>query len=180
MNELIKSAFLPQLLAPFYPRVEDLGEFQRIPPDQLPETYHRLLEHDGHMTVTLEKYHGCHVHLDVLRSDRVGQAYVRKIVLRRSRDERVVLFGIVRLNLQLLPAAVSEQIQDESRPLGHLLIEHNVLREVERLATWRIQTRTELRDLFGHAQSETLYGRTAIIHCNGDPAIELLEIVMAD
>ncbi len=179
MNELTRSAFLPQLLAPFYPHVEDLGEFHRILPAELPDDYRRLLEHDGHMTITLEEYHGCRVHLEVLRSDLVDQAYVRKIVLRRANDQRVVLFGVVRLNLDLLPPQAVVEIQDESKPLGYVLIEHDILREVERLASWRIRTRTELRDLFGHAQSETLYGRTAIIHCNGVPAIELLEIVIA-
>jgi hypothetical protein len=31
--------------------------------------------------------------------------------------------------------------------------------------------------MFGLAKPQTVYGRTALIYCNGEPAIELLEIV---
>jgi len=31
-----------------------------------------------------------------------------------------------------------------------------------------------------HAPGQTTYGRTALIYCNGEPAVELLEIVTPD
>jgi chorismate-pyruvate lyase len=132
------------------------------------------------MTVTLERFHESPVALEVLRSERRDACYVRKIVLRRARDQQVVLFGVVRLNLRLLPPPVVEEIKNESTPLGHVLIRHQVLREVERLAAWHVRPGPELKALFGPGCSDPLYGRTAIIHCNGEPAIELLEIVVAD
>jgi hypothetical protein len=58
-----------------------------------------------------------------------------------------------------------------------VLIEHNVLRNVRLLSLWEIQPGPELRNLFGLTGSETCYGRTALIYCDGVPAVELLEIV---
>jgi hypothetical protein len=34
-----------------------------------------------------------------------------------------------------------------------------------------------LATLLGIATSSTIYGRTALIYCDGEPAVELLEIV---
>ena len=66
-----------------------------------------------------------------------------------------------------------------------MLIDHNVLREVQFDALWRVQPGPDLCRLFGlsaqpagkNTEPQTVYGRTALIYCNGEPAIELLEIV---
>jgi hypothetical protein len=52
-----------------------------------------------------------------------------------------------------------------------------VLREIELVALWRVSPGPDLCQLFGLPEPENVYGRTAIIHCNGAPAVELLEIV---
>ncbi len=46
------------------------------------------------------------------------------------------------------------------------------------LATlWKIQTGEDLSTLFQVPVGSETYGRTALIFCNGEPAVELLEIV---
>ncbi len=179
MNEQAIS-FLPELVSAFYPEIDELGEFEQVPPAALPEPYRSLLDHSYHMTVTLEQYFSEPVKLEVLRANDQQDEYWRKIVLRRESDGRIVLFGLVRLDLTQLPSEAVREIRQQVTPLGHILIRHNVLREVERLRLWRIHPGLELQRLFGSTNADPLYGRTAIIHCNGDPAIELLEIVAAD
>jgi phenylpyruvate tautomerase PptA (4-oxalocrotonate tautomerase family) len=65
-------------------------------------------------------------------------------------------------------------------PLGRVLIQHNVLREVQLTSLWRINPAEELRNLLDLPAGQIIYGRTALIYCNGEPAVELLEIVTPD
>ena len=62
-------------------------------------------------------------------------------------------------------------------PLGRILILNNLFRQVELGALWRVNVGPELRLRAGLNEAST-YGRTALIHVNGAPAIELLEIVI--
>ena len=79
--------------------------------------------------------------------------------------------------MNILDPEVQRRIESQSTPLGRILIEHNVLREIELVALWRVNPGPDLCQLFGLSEPENVYGRTAIIHCNGSPAVELLEIV---
>ncbi|MDX1946735.1 MAG: hypothetical protein SFU86_15145, partial [Pirellulaceae bacterium] len=106
-----------------------------------------------------------------------GDYYSRKIVLHRQSDGGPVLFGIPRLNLRLVDDDVRREILSQKVPLGRVLIEHNVLREVQLASLYRVEPGPDLCRLFQLAQPTTLYGRTAFIYCDGYPAIELLEIV---
>jgi chorismate-pyruvate lyase len=103
--------------------------------------------------------------------------YARKILLRRQSDGRVVQFGIMRVDFRFLGDVVRREIESQSTPLGRILIRHNVLREVELFKLWRVAPGEDLCRSFQCAVDEPTYGRTALIHCNRQPAIELLEIV---
>ncbi len=186
---------LMELIRLFYDAPEELGEFAPIAAEAMPEAYRRLLAHDQHMTVTVERFHGCLVDVRVIESKSLPPHYARKILLTRQSDGVVVQFGIVRIDLDQVDAATREEILARRKPLGRILIEHNVLREVELVDLWRVTPGAELRRLFGQSESATLsdtaipsgsastfastFGRTALIHCNGRPAVELLEIVAA-
>jgi len=91
-----------------------------------------------------------------------------------------VLFGIPRVNLRLMDDAVREEILGQNTPLGRVLIDHNVMREVQLGSLYRIEPGPELCRLFGIDQPRTTYGRTAFIYLDGYLAIELLEIVAPD
>ena len=52
----------------------------------------------------------------------------------RESDGRVIQLGIVRINFDFLDPEVRQEIVAERTPLGHILIGHNVLREIE---LWR-------------------------------------------
>jgi chorismate-pyruvate lyase len=168
---------LDYLASLFYADLAELGTFEEVLAEATPEPYRTLLAHHDHMTVSTERFHGSPVEVEVLVSKREGDYYSRKIILHRQSDGRVVLFGIPRLNLRLVDEDVRNEILSEEKPLGRVLIEHNVLREVQLASLYRVTPGPDLCKLFGLAKPLATYGRTAFIYCDGYPAVELLEIV---
>lgn len=171
---------LDELAALFYPSTEALGRFEEVAAADMPPVFQQLLAHNNHMTVTVEGYHQSPVNVRVLDKSIQGDHYARKILLARQSDGSVVQYGIMRIDLAQVSAEVRRQIESEGIPLGRVLISHNVLREVELVSLWRIEPGDELRTLLNTALGEIVYGRTALIHVAGEPAVELLEIVTPD
>ena len=165
------------LIGIFYRQPELLGEFEQVESKAVPESYRRLLDHTNHMTVTVELYHGDQVDVEVLRSDIAGDHYRREILLRTHARQQVVQYGIVRLNMRYLSNEPRNEILAQRKPLGRVLIEHNVLREILLFDLLRVECGQVLATLFGVKVGTTTYGRTALLYCDDDPAIELLEIV---
>jgi chorismate-pyruvate lyase len=97
--------------------------------------------------------------------------------LHRQSDGRVVLFGVPRINLKLLDEEVRREILGQNIPLGRVLIDHNVMREVQLASLYRVEPGPDLCRMFRLPQPRTTYGRTAFIYLDGYLAIELLEIV---
>jgi chorismate-pyruvate lyase len=168
---------LDHLAGLFYDDMAELGLFEELLAEALPQPYRGLLAHHDHMTVSLERHYGCGVDVEVLAAQRAGDYYSRKIILHRQSDGRVVLFGIPRINLTLVDEEVRREILSGSSPLGRVLIEHNVLREVQLASLYRVTPGPELCHFFGLTSPQTTYGRTAFIYCDGYVAVELLEIV---
>jgi chorismate-pyruvate lyase len=168
---------LDHLAGLFYDDLAELGLFEEVLAESMPQPYRQLLAHHEHMTVSVERYHAARVSVEVLATLEDGDYYSRKILLHLESTQRVVLFGIPRINLRLLDADVREEILSRQTPLGRVLIEHNVLREVQLASLYRVTPGPELCKLMGLAEPATTYGRTAFIYLDGYPAIELLEIV---
>jgi chorismate-pyruvate lyase len=168
---------LDHLAGLFCPSMEDLGTFTEVLVLQTPEPYRTLLAHHEHMTVSVERFHDSPVDVQVLATKRDGEYYSRQILLHRQSDHQAVLFGIPRLNLMLLGDEVRSEILAERTPLGRVLIDHNVMREVQLGSLYRVEPGPALCRLFGLAKPQTTYGRTAFIYLDGYLAIELLEIV---
>jgi chorismate-pyruvate lyase len=171
---------LDELISLFYPDRAQLGDFAERAVEQCAETYRRLLAHQAHMTVTVERRHRCEVDVEVLASHKTESHYLRKIILRRKVDGRVVQFGIVRLALAALQPDVRDEIMAQKIPLGRVLINHNVMRHVQLNSLWQVACGPELCELFGVERAHVTYARTALIYCDGEPAVELLEIVAPD
>ena len=170
---------LYELIDLFFDDPAELASFEEISVDELPLDYQSLLAHDQHMTVTIEKYHGCRAELEVLEEIHSGDYYSRKILLRRSTDHRIVQYGIVRLDLSVLDSDIRDQIQNKQTPLGRILIENEVLRKVRLASTWHVTSQGELARYLGlNERTPDCFGRTALIYCNDKPAVQLLEIVV--
>ena len=168
---------LDHLAGLFYSDTVELGTFEEVLVESMPTAYRELLAHHEHMTVAVERHHGCKVDVEVLTTRTDGDFYSRKIVLHLQSNRKTVLYGVPRINLRLMGEDVQREILSEKIPLGRVLIEHNVMREVQLASLYRITPGEELCRLLGLAQPEVTYGRTAFIYCDGYPAIELLEIV---
>lgn len=156
---------------------ENLPQFVKVPGSKVPEPYHTLLVHPHHMTVTVEQHHGSVVDVRVLERCQQGQWYARKILLALKGTDRIVQFGIMRINLNQCSAVVRDAILREDTPLGRILIENNVLRRIEPTAFLRIVPDEDIQKWFGLSKPAPTYGRLAIIHCDHKPAVELLEVV---
>ncbi len=132
------------------------------------------------MTVTVEAHHGGLVDVRVLERRHVADQYGRKILLTLQGTGRVVQFGIMRINLDCCEPDVRAEIVAGQTPLGRILIQHNVLRRIEPTAFLRVVPGKAMMNWFGLDRPQPTYGRLAIIHCNGRPAVELLEVVVPE
>jgi chorismate-pyruvate lyase len=168
---------LESLVRLFHDSLDALGSFEEVDAGDVPAPYDRLLAHHGHMTETVESFHGSPVDVRVLATNRVGSRYAREILLVRRRDGAIVQYGIMRVNFDFLSEEVQREILLENCPLGRILIEHNVHRRVQLCRLFRVQCGPRLARGFELAGPAATYGRTARIECDGQGAIELVEIV---
>lgn len=149
---------------------------EHIPSSITPEPYKTMLVHNHHMTVEMEKYHGCSVDVRVLDSHLAGDEYARKILLLKHGTETVVQFGIVRFHLNYVTSDVRDEIIAGHTPLGRILINHNVLRHIDLGAILEITAGPELAKDLQMPVGSITYGRLATIFCNRQPAVDLFEV----
>lgn len=168
---------LDNLIGEFFDNPLRLGEFAQRESSDVPDPFGLLLNHDFHMTVTVEKFHSSSVEVLVHRERRDGAVYSREICLRRESDRATVQYGIVRLDLRHLDTEVQDEILGHGKPLGRILIENDVMRRVKLLSLYEVKPSPYLAEILD-SKSSQVFGRTAIIYCNDEPAIELLEIVV--
>jgi len=172
------SVELNELLREFYggpAGFSQLAEFESR--TEVPEPYDRLLDHHEHMTVTVESFHRESVEVEVHQSHVRDGWYSREITLKGANSGHVVQYGIVRLHIDSLAPEVWRRIESRSTPLGRVLIEHDVMREVHLCGLWKAQAGPCLANHLRTKIGAILFGRTALIYCDGEPAIQLLEIV---
>jgi hypothetical protein len=156
----------------------------------VPQPYRGLLDHSSHMTVAMERFHGGPVALRVVATaDGTAAdptAYSREILLIGPAGT-VVQHGIVRLDLRHVNDDVAAAIRAARVPLGRILIDAGLLRDVQRVQLLEVSPGPHLAALFaGAARSGPIenaqpvgrtFGRVAEISLAGRPAVELLEIV---
>ncbi|MFM7206562.1 MAG: hypothetical protein ACKO4T_07845 [Planctomycetaceae bacterium] len=165
------------LIAEFCSEPAAFGTLAAVAAGDVPAPDRELLDHHGHMTVTMERHHRCAVSLAVVaeRGGGDGERYAREIMLARP-DGIVVQYGIVRIDLSVLDAGTAAAIRGRNLPLGRILIAAGVYCAVQRVRLLRIEPCSHLQALFGH--DGRLHGRVAEIAVGGGPAIELLEVVV--
>lgn len=165
------------LAAGFFEPASELGSLTPVGEADLPADYLTLLAHSGHMTITLEAWHESLVDVQVVGEQRASDSYARHSLLTRQSDGRVVQSGVMQIDLRDVPDAARKKIELGVTPLGRILIQNNVLREVELLALWRIAAGPTLAKELAIAPGGVIYGRSARILVKGRPRVELLEIV---
>ena len=155
---------------------ELISSYTPVSAESLEEPFRALLVHHDHMTTVLLDHHGCAVDLHVLQRSHCDDLYTRFILLTAQGSEQVIETGVVRINLGLLRDTVRQEITDAQKPLGNILIDHDVLRRIEPKWYFRLQSHCPMLDHFGSGVRRA-YGRVGLIYCNHQPAIELLEVV---
>jgi chorismate-pyruvate lyase len=151
------------------------GGLRGVPAAVVPEPARAMLDHRSHMTAAMERVHGS-VGLRVVATASDGR-YAREIILEDT-SGRPVQYGIVRIDLAALDEEIARRIREARRPLGRILIDGGVLREVHDVALLEIVPGPHLRRVLALPDgTEPLHGRVAEIELNGRKAVELLEIV---
>lgn len=161
-----------------FPESADRPAAEPVRAADVPEAYRVLLEHTHHMTVTVEAYYGGPVDVRVLACRREGDEYARKILLAlRGDPNRVVQFGLVRIDLGACPEAVRTAIVAGKTPLGRVLIENDMLRHIKLVSLLRVRLSAEMARWFGTELGAETYGRVGVIFTGERPAVEVLEIL---
>jgi hypothetical protein len=165
-------------LLDLFPDGLDQPECLVIPARSVPPPYDRLLVHYHHMTVTNEDYHRDRVNVRILNLCLTESFYARKILLTKRSDDQVVQFGVARIWLRFCTEPVRQAILAGQTPLGHILIEHNVLRRIAPIAFLRVKAGPGPETWFGPERGRRdTFGRLGVIYFDEQPAIEVLEIV---
>jgi chorismate-pyruvate lyase len=144
---------------------------------QLPPAARDLLAHHEHMTQRLTEFHDRPMTLRVLHERRTGEAYCRCIHLLPQDLDQVVEFGIARIDLSVTTPAVRAAILERGRPLGDILMNSNVLRRIEPRWFFEFPAEAPMTAHFGLDHKGAVYGRLATIHCDEQPAVDLLEVI---
>ncbi len=161
----------------FFPTLDEVGRFESVSADELPDDYRTLLAHQNHMTVALEEFHHSLVRVRAVAEWQDDASYARCSRLNRESDGAIVQFGIMRIWLADLPQAVRQEIAAKQTPLGRVLIGHNLLREVELITLWRIMPGRVLKEHLELTSDSPIYGRSAQILVDDRPTVQVLEIV---
>lgn len=165
-------------LIDMFPSFERRPRMELVAAAEVPPPYRELLVHTHHMTVTVEAFHRDQVDLHIVERQLTEEWYARRILLTRHSDGEVVQFGIARLRLQYCSDPVRAAILQGETPLGRILIEHDVLREIVPVAFLRVMPGPSLAEWFGEEKGLLVtYGRLGAIHFDQKPAVEVLEIV---
>lgn len=130
-----------------------------IPGDAMPEPYRTLLVHANDMTPTLERFHGCDIHIEVWGRERRGNDYFREVVLRLDRDQCPVEFGANKIHLDRFAELERRLILDEYLPLGHILNRRRVPHQGGPTAFLRVESDPLMQRAFGLREPVVLYGR---------------------
>lgn len=181
--------FSLEALSQTLPKPLAVPPYRVLPAWEVPEPYQHLLVHDRHMTLAMEEYHRCKIAVSVLQSNgkslrqarhRDQMWYVRQIVLHPVGEKRIVQGGIVRIHLSMLEPAVQEAILREETPLGHILVEHEVLRHISVKKYLAVERGNALSAAWpSFPVDQVAYARLGILYCDLQPAIEVFEIVPA-
>lgn len=163
--------------------------FRAVEAAEVPEPARGLLDHASHMTVAMERFHGAPLGLRVVaRADGprgAGESspwYAREILLLSPRGD-VVQYGIVRIDLTHVDATTAAAIRAARIPLGRVLINAGLLREVHDVRLLEVTPGPRLESLFGRLPEPGVvavptWGRVAQISLGGHRAVELLEVVV--
>ena len=150
---------------------------QVIAAEEMPDPFRTLLVHEKHMTLTLTAHYGAFLELHVKEMHYEENLYSRKIQLSIPRNDALVEYGLVRLDLRYIPEPVWKEIFQQRTPLGEILLRHNILQRVQPRWYFRLNPGCSILQWLKADLPEPVFGRLGTIFCNGQPAVEVMEVV---
>ena len=155
-----------------------LPVIDQIEGDYVPEPYKSLLVHKDDMTPTLERFHACSIHLQVLRREQREDFYFREVVLILDGSEMPVEFGAIKINLAFFAPSVRRLVLEERFPLGHILKECDVAHTSRPKAFLRVESDEFINQVLRLSGREILYGRrNTLADPQQRPLAEIVEIL---
>ncbi len=153
----------------------------RLAGEEMPQPYRRLLVHDRDMTPTLEAAFGRPIHLRVMQQWTSGELLTRQVLLELDPEGIPVVFGAIRIHLDVFPLPAREEILQGRRPLGAILHQHRLAHQSRPQAFIRVEADGPIsRALRGPSPGSLLYGRLNLLRSlQKETLAEILEILPA-
>ncbi|MCS6863202.1 MAG: hypothetical protein NZT92_23085 [Abditibacteriales bacterium] len=146
--------------------------------EDVPEPFKRLLVHQNDMTPTLEAFHGRQLSVRVLMRRQDGDTYARHVLLTLDGSHEPVEFGAIVIHLQHFPPAAREEILQERRPLGAILMAHHIPHTSHPLAFMAVTADDHMKAALRLNGTPTLYGRRNVLRdAQGNLLAEIVEIL---
>ncbi|MGZ4963695.1 MAG: hypothetical protein ACXWBP_08395 [Limisphaerales bacterium] len=180
--------------APFGPRavfsdVYPLNEFyaarntplptiSHVQATEIPEPYKSLLVHKTDMTSKLEAFHKGKIHIQPLARHTTDNEYFREVVLVLEHVVKPVEFGAIKIILDLFSNEAQQEILEERRPLGQILMHHKIAFSSRPRAYLRIASDDFIQTSLNLDAGAFLYGRrNTLVDAWDRPLAEIVEIL---
>jgi chorismate-pyruvate lyase len=163
----------------FYaPLALPLPTARRIPPEEVPDPYRRLLVGNHDMTPTLEAFHGARIQLHLLERRRDGDTLARMVALMLEGSAQPVEFGAILIYLPHFPPAARERILEGRCPLGTILATCSIEHLSRPQAFLRVVSDTRIEEALCLSGQRVLYGRrNVLLTLQNDLLADIVEIL---
>jgi hypothetical protein len=152
--------------------------FQPVPAAGLPEPARRLLVHAQDMTSTLSAFHGRPLRVDVLQRRRLGDLYLREVLLRTVPGDEVVEYGVIAIALDSFTPSQQEAVLAGRVPLGGLLHQFGLPFTSAPICFFSIAPASLAHTPFAVNDDSLRFGRfNRLTGTDGTPLAHILEIL---
>ena len=136
-----------------------LPRVTQLDPEQIPQPYRGMLDHDRDMTPTLEQFYRETIAISIIHSGRNGNAYTREVVLYTEQTRRPVSYGSIDIHLENVSGGARTDILSGHLPFGSILHKHKIPHVSAPSAFFEIGSDAATQRHFGLKQPARLYGR---------------------
>ena len=155
-----------------------LPHFVRVDGRDVPEPYQSLLVHDRDMTPTLASAYGKTIQLRILRKRRRHDVFSREIVLEPEGNGRKILFGAIKIYLDLFAPEARQRILECKQPFGTILQEQGIVHSSRPEAYIQVDADDIINHALGLTGHAVLYGRRSALWNSSQHALaQVLEIL---
>jgi chorismate-pyruvate lyase len=146
--------------------------------DGIPEPCRRILAHDRDMTPTLEEIFGEGIALGVLKYSLSDDVFSRTIVLSLESSRIPVVFGAIKIYLELLPPAARSLVVEMGQPLGAILRSQGIEHRSRPSGYFEVDCDELIATHLKLQEPGRLYGRrNALLDSKGQTLAQVLEIL---